>query len=650
MSLEKYPLQTVSSTPLPPSSKRIAGLDGLRALAITLVLIFHFHPAALRGGFLGVDVFFVISGFLITTILLRQYQERNSLNLANFWVRRARRLFPAVVAVILVTIPVAGLINRDLIVGIRRQVFGALTFTTNWVEIIAGSSYFDRTSPVILANLWSLAVEEQFYLLWPLVLLALLQVARKWQSRAAIVISLGMVSALAMAFTYTAGQDPTRVYYGLDTHLFGLMIGAALALCWNRPNSRLFGGLPPKISGSVATIIGISGIILLSIFLSEDSAFTYRGGILLASFATALTIAGLLQIPEIAQKYVDNKICSWVGIRSYGIYLWHWPVLLIAEQAWIVPDDTWKYWVLRIFVLGITIAAAAISYRYLETPMRTQGIAATISRARTINPKISRPAISIFSILLGVCLLTIAAAPKVSSVTAQIQGEKITKLNIVTEAGAAAAQMEKLRLEQEAKKKAAEEAARAQALSEQARKAKEKNMPNPAHPQGEEITALGDSLIFTSKPGLEEKFPGIAVYAKSNDQWKHAFGLAKQAEKDGKLRRAVVIDFGTNAGLNDPQIVQDLIKFLGPQRQIILVNNYSRSSFNDETNQKLQQIANGHTNVELADWYKYASNKPEILQADRIHPNTKGMKYMAEAIDEAFQKLSVQLQKEYDSK
>ncbi|MEO6790040.1 MAG: acyltransferase, partial [Ornithinibacter sp.] len=206
---------------------RLPGLDGLRALAILAVLAVHLDPSWLPGGFLGVDVFFVISGFLITTLLLRERAATGTLDVRAFWSRRARRLLPALLVVLPASVFLARLTEADLLVGVGRQVAGALTFTSNWVEIAAGSDYFTSTSPQLFMNLWSLAVEEQFYLLWPLAVLLLLRVGTP-MSRAGAALGLGLASALLMAALLDPAS-PTRVYYGTDTHLVGLMVGAATA-------------------------------------------------------------------------------------------------------------------------------------------------------------------------------------------------------------------------------------------------------------------------------------------------------------------------------------------------------------------------------------------------------------------------------------
>lgn len=272
----------------------IEGLDGVRALAIIAVLVYHLHPAALPGGFLGVDIFFVVSGLLITTLLLREIDAKNRIDVRRFWLRRARRLLPVLVAVVFVSIPFAWLASTDLLVSIGRQALGALTFSNNWLEIAAGTSYFTSTAPQLFVNFWSLAVEEQFYLFWPVILAGLVAAVAVPRRRALVVLGAGAVSATLMAVLYTSGEDATRVYYGTDTHLFGLMIGAALAFTWAAPHGGILGARPWRRWRGLVSLLALVGLAVLMLTIRQPSTFTFRGGILLASLLTAVVLAGLL--------------------------------------------------------------------------------------------------------------------------------------------------------------------------------------------------------------------------------------------------------------------------------------------------------------------------------------------------------------------
>ncbi|MDX5400311.1 MAG: acyltransferase, partial [Actinomycetes bacterium] len=269
----------------------IRGLDGLRALAIVAVLVFHLRPASLTGGFLGVDVFFVVSGFLITTLLLREITARGRLNLPAFWKRRARRLVPALALVVVASVSAGLVIGQDLLVGIGRQTLGALTFSSNWLEIAAGSSYFASTSPQLFANFWSLAVEEQFYLFWPVLFALFLALLPTWRTRIAVALGVALASAGAMALLVVPGEDATRVYYGTDTHAFGLLLGVALAFAW--ATESFLDSTAWRRFSPLTGLISLAGLIALMVVLDENQAATFRGGLFAGSLLTAVLIASL---------------------------------------------------------------------------------------------------------------------------------------------------------------------------------------------------------------------------------------------------------------------------------------------------------------------------------------------------------------------
>ena len=590
----------------------IEGLDGLRALAIIAVLVFHLRPASLPGGYLGVDLFFVVSGFLITTLLLRDLRARGQLNLPRFWVRRARRLIPALVLVVLVTIPLGYAVGHDLLVNIGRQTFGALTFSNNWLEIGAGSDYFSHTSPVLFMNFWSLAVEEQFYLFWPVAFAAAMAFLPTERHRLWVILGAAAASAAGMAIVFQLGSTDSRVYYGTDTHLFGLMIGAALAFVFSGATQPLSSPRWQAIRAR-AGIGALGGLVLLMATMGQSSWFTFRGGIVLASLFAAVLIAGILGEETALQRSLRWAPLAWVGERSYGLYLWHWPLILIVSAA--LPAtvaDSAMSWFSRALAVTLSVLAAWASYRWVEMPVRQLGfrVAVTDFAQWAVQPwaQARLPRLTAATLAILMCLSTgaVASAPTKSAVQRQIEsGEVIAHQSVAQPAPAPAAAVADFSM-----------------------------------PTGPEITAFGDSLVVTSSSGLTNRLPGIMLDAKSNRQWPAGEQAVQARLAEGTVRRAVVLDFGTNAGVSDPQLVHNVINALGPSRMIVLVNLFGSW---EEDNPKLATIAAQHPNVIIADWASAISQQPGLLQADGVHPGIKGAVLYADVIKDAFAQLSARM-------
>lgn len=657
---------------------RVAGLDGLRAIAIVGVLIFHLRATWLPGGFLGVDVFFVVSGFLITTLLLRELADHGRLDLKAFYVRRARRLLPALVATLIGSLVAALIVERDLLLHAGRQVLGSLFFALNWVEIAAGSNYFDNAQPLLFMNFWSLAVEEQFYLFWPVLLTVLVAVTARWQARLTAVLGLAALSALLMAVLFEP-EVATRVYYGTDTHLFGLMLGAGLAFLWSAPGQPGLSSavwqrsVIPALAGALAVLAGTM------VWMSEGAAVTFRGGILLASLATTVLLAALLTGPSWWVRAMEWRPLTWVGERSYGIYLWHWPVVLIVDEVWRTAPGTSAFLANRALAVAVTLGVAAASYRWLEMPIRRHGFRETWASAKeaVVMPGRGVYAARAAAAMAGVMALTacvaVATAPSESATQRMADANEDLISRSQVDETPPVIPTNPANPTKPAKPSATKPAPTKPAASPTAspkptakptpteqpsgmfdgRKAEGRRYPpavpypaevghvgeNPVFtmPKGSEITAYGDSLIVTTAHALDWYFPKIAMDAKSNRQWDD--GEAVISQTADRARRAVIIDFGTNAGVREKALRRSL-DALGPNRMVVLVALYGKGSFVPSSNETLRRVAQEYPNVVVAPWDVVARQHPDSLQSDATHPDQDGAHLFAKTIAGAFAALA----------
>ncbi len=364
----------------------VAALDGIRALAVIAVLLYHSGYRWIPGGFLGVEIFFVLSGYLITSLLLAEWRATGTIDLKAFWLRRARRLLPALYFLLAVTLTYAVVMLPGQVSQLRGDASAALFYVTNWWLVFGHKSYFEVVGrPSLFNHLWSLAVEEQFYLIWPPIFA--LAIARFRQRRVLLGVLVGaLFSSALMAFLYDPAVDPSRLYYGTDTRAAELLVGAALAFVWKpgQPvrlpgragetlNRSLGHGQRARVlfEGSGAVALCFLGLALWK--FGELSQSLYRGGFLAVALATALLIAVVVEPrARFITKALGCEPLRWIGLRSYGIYLWHWPVYMITRPGIDVPLDGVQLLGFRVL---LTLLLVEISYRGIETPFRSGQVA-----------------------------------------------------------------------------------------------------------------------------------------------------------------------------------------------------------------------------------------------------------------------------------
>lgn len=566
----------------------------MRALAVSAVVLYHLNSAWLPGGYLGVDVFFVVSGYLITRLLVAERCGTGRISLRHFWIRRARRILPPLFPMLLVTVVGAALIDRLLLHDLRTGVLGALTYTSNWVQIAQHGSYFAKfEAPSALQHLWSLAVEEQFYLVWPLVVVALLWWGRR---RLALVAAFGaLASAAAMAALYEPGSDPSPIYYSTLTHSAGLLIGAVLAIAWPATTAPR---TPAKIR--VANTLAVVGLVVVGggfCLLDEYGAGPYRGGILAVSLASALFIVGVGHGQTVVGRLLSRPLVLWLGARSYGLYLWHWPVLVLGDQFFEHRGP-----VEIIAAVTVSVLLAAASYRWIERPVQRHGYIGAFAVARRSlvdggNTRRRATALGAAALVLacGFAAVSLVKAPPPPSSGLQDQ--------------LASAQLA------------------IQNASRTGRGPLPSSPPVPAGgpcdvppPPGAQISALGDSVMLAASQGLLTSLPGIDIDAETSRAMQSVSDVIDARVRAGTLRPVVLLGLGTN-GYFPRDMLDGVLDKLGPNRNVYLVNVYLQSQpWTAEINQTLAAVAQARPNVHLADWQVTAGAHTDLLYPDGIHP------------------------------
>nr|WP_246820324.1 MULTISPECIES: acyltransferase family protein [unclassified Corynebacterium] len=597
--------------------RQVPGLDGLRGLAVLAVVIYHFFGDILPGGYLGVDMFFVLSGFLITSLLVREFNATGRISLKDFWIRRFRRILPAALVVLSICTAIVALIGGDLAVGIRQQFLGTFFFVNNWTQIATSQTYFAPNEVQVFAHYWSLAVEEQFYLIWPLLMFGVFAISRRKPKRLPIAVSLilAIASAVAMALIFTPGEDPTRVYYGTDTHAFGLLIGAMLSLLLTSTDKDVDADSWPAANKGI--LAGALGALALVAYLAQlvwmgaDREFTYRGGLALTSVLGAAMIWGVVRETGPLTWIFRTRVMRWLGQRSFSLYLWHWPVVMIVHALSDAPS-----WLLGLLCLPLSCLLAEVTYQFVENPFRRAGFRPTWHAYWAARP-------SMEEIKAGFGKALWPAVPV------------IVVLSLLGVGYALVTSEDKSELERELERMAQsneQAASSAPAQPAETTKPKEKR----AIPTGNEISAIGDSVMLAASEALNERFPGISIDAAISRHYSAALPVVQGLKDSGQLRSTVFVGLGTNGATFEGQM-DELIDIVGSERTLVLVLPYGERDWMGPARAEIIEAATTHDNVYIADWCGVAQENPAMLYDDGVHPLPEGAHLYADALYDALE-------------
>lgn len=597
----------------------LPGLDGVRALAVLGVLLYHGDLTWMRGGFLGVDVFFVLSGFLITTLITEEFGRTGRIDFKRFYLARGRRLLPALLLMLVVVGMLAAFVYRDSAASFRADAIASLFYVTNWWYVISDASYFEAIGrPAFLQHLWSLAVEEQFYFIWP----ALAFVLLKWRGRRGVfwvalggaLLSTAWMIFLSVSNGYPTEADPSRVYFGADTHVMGLLLGAALAMVW-RP-----GRLSTRLTaGAQAIVTAIGALALLTVIwffwqVGEYSPFMYRGGFLVLSAIVCVLIAAASHPGAPFGRMIGSQPWRYIGQRSYGLYLWHWPIFVITRPVLDIPLEGVANFVLR---FGLTFLVAELSYRYVEIPIRRGAIGAFMARWRESDPDersylgrrvLAGAAVSVAALgLIGTGLATAKSADEQipNDVAAAIGIDDGGPSEILIDSSPAPAPSGS------ASPGASESSSPAEPSGPSA-----DGLPTNSNGA---LTAIGDSVMLGVADQLMSKIDGTQVDAEVSRQASGVLERVQKLSDKGLLAPTVVIHTGTNGIVTEEQL-REMLDILSDRERVIVVNTNVPRRWMEPNNELIATVVPDYPNAVIADWYSVSVDNPEYFVSDGTHP------------------------------
>lgn len=618
----------------------ITGLDGIRTLAVLGVILYHLFPQQVPGGYLGVTIFFVVSGYLITDLLNQEWIQTGRINIAGFYKRRLQRLYPALIVLLASASTYIVLFQRDLLTNLREVIISSVLYVNNWWQISNGLSYFDKFgTPSPFTHIWSLAVEAQFYLIWPFICLIFYRQARSARRASWFIAGLTIVSALWMAWLYIPGADPTRVYYGTDTRAFSILIGCWLAFVW--PSTWLAEKTTffRRWGMNLLGLASFGYLVYAFITMAFDDTFLYHGGMVLVSVAAAILVASVVHPAGDMNKLMTNPLFSWIGTRSYGIYLYQSPVMVFYEaRVSNVNDHLLMNATIEIVIILIL---SELSYRMFERPLRRMSWAGVKQYCRDFFSfkSLSFKRTSLF-LLIGLCGMTgyaLASEPKVDD-------KKPSQLEEHLKESKERAEKQETEASEEVTPEITEPQYDEFGNLIPPEKQEEKSSADGKFTAAQKsfmaslpMTAIGDSMALDALPTLEKTFPQLTMNADVGRQLYATTPIITSMLQTQGIQQNVLMILGTNGSFTEEQF-DEVMALLG-NRHVYWVNvRVPTGRWQNDVNKMLTKMSKKYDNLTIVDWYSVSDNKPDWFYDDRVHPNEKGQVHFADTITEAILK------------
>lgn len=605
----------------------ITGLDGIRAIAVIMVLSYHLKLSLFKSGFLGVTVFFVLSGYLITGILISEVEEEGTIDLKNFWLRRIRRLVPAVMSMAVVIIFVSAVVNRVIFTKGCKDFLASVLGFNNWWQIFNKVSYFEAAGvPSPFTHCWSLAIETQFYLIYPLILLGIYKLAKsRGEGRAkrgllfaGVTLLLALISVILMIVLFDPQQDASRVYYGTDTRAFSLLFGALLAILWE------YRMVPRRLSASVNMVLGsvsFAALLVMTIAINGSSNFWYRGGQFVGTILTVLMVYAVSGRKTWLSRFLSNPVLKWIGDRSYSIYLWHYPIILLISKG--IKASWW----ITLIEIVLSVVLAELSYRFIETPIR-HGIIGeylNILRSRPRSRQEKKRQVQVarrsLKIMAGTFVLT------VSLILCIVFVPKKNALDTLQKREAKAEETGKMTEEQLAKQKAKG--------SESDDTICTADLTDDEILEGLNLLLIGDSIAVDVTDDFYEIFPNsvsdtkIGRITSLGKQVLDSYIDEKKWEGEGVIFASL-----SNSPINGE--LEDIREKIGKDMPLFLTTvRIPHDTFEDESNSKIKKFVEENDHTYLIDWYAASEGHDEYFDADDTHLLSAGAKAYAKCIKEA---------------